>query len=103
MPAFTRMNVAVVTPMPSVSESSATIVSSGVFSNRRSPKRTSCKKDSTARTVHIAVVSSWANVGLPKASRAARRAAAGGMPRSTFSCVSSSMCARISSCKAASS
>src|SRR5580698_8237935 len=89
-------NITVFAPMPSASVSTATKVKPGVFRSMRMPNFTSCASCSSQTMLQTSRVSSATRVVLPNLRMAANRASSGGMPRSMLSCVSRSMCSRMS-------
>src|SRR2546427_2498621 len=100
--ALTKVNIALLTPMPSASTATTTAAKPGARRHVRSAYRTSCASASTNGSPRCARYASaiWATP--PKSRSAAARASDGVSPRRSWSAASSSRCVWISSSRSAS-
>ena len=81
--ALATVKIAVLAPMPIASDSAAVAVNTGLRRSRRSPCAASCHASSIQRKDRASRCCSLTWPTLPKASRAARRAASGDRPRAS--------------------
>ena len=91
-----KLKIAVFAPIPKANVSTATAVNAGLLRNMRSANRTSCHSCSSHTKLHTSRVSSCTRLTLPNFRSAAYRASSGAIPRAMLSCVSVSICSRMS-------
>ena len=94
--ALATVKIAVFAPMPIASDNAAVAVKTGLRRSRRSPCAASCHASSIQRKDRASRCCSLTRSTLPRASRAARRAASGDRPRASYVSCNSARCASIS-------
>src|ERR1044071_131732 len=99
---YTTLKIAVAAPIPSATIATPVMPKTGDLRSKRAPKRVSRSSWRTPAPGRSSRDSSCAASMLPHRSRAARRAAAGCIPRAMFASVSRSTWKRISSARSAS-